>query len=111
MIEVDACAATNKTTVRLAGSLDIRDANRLQSVLNSLLSEGQNGTVDCSALESLDTACVQLLLAAKRDNRGPVELVFDAASEITKWFDYAGVTERLRTTGVVQISTRAEDRS
>jgi anti-anti-sigma regulatory factor len=111
MIEVEACAATSKTTVRLAGTLDVRDANRLQSVLNGLLAEGQNGTVDCSALESLDTACVQVLLAAKRDTRGSVELAFDDTSEVTKWFDYAGATARLRATSIGQTSTVGEARS
>lgn len=96
MIEVITCSATNKKSVRLAGSLDVRNANGLQGTLSSLLSEEPTGTVDCSALESLDAACVQLLLAAKRDSRGAVEIVFDHAGEIAKWFDYAGATASLR---------------
>ena len=105
MVEVVTCSATNKATVRLAGSLDIREANGLQSALNGLLSEGQNGAIDCTNLESIDTACLQLLLAAKRDTRGTVEILFDADSEITKWFDYAGTTERLKTSANSQTST------
>lgn len=100
MIEVATCATTNKTTVRLTGTLDVRDANRLQVLLNDLLSEGQSGTIDCSALESLDTACVQLLLAAKKDPRCSVEVAFNDGSDVAKWFGYAGVTERLRESSV-----------
>ncbi len=96
MIQVAACSATNKTTVRLAGSLDVRDASRLQVVLNDLFNNGQGGSIDCTALESVDTACVQLLLAAKKDTRGSVEIAFGDSSEVSKWFSYAGVTELLR---------------
>lgn len=95
MIEVSACANTNKTTVRLAGALDVRDANRLQVVLNDLLTENHGGAIDCSALESIDTACVQLLLAAKRDVRGSVEITIPEDSDVVKWFDYAGAKDRL----------------
>ena len=113
MIEVGTCSATNKKLVRLAGSLDVRNANGLQGALSSLLSEEPTGKVDCSALESLDTACVQLLLAAKRDSRGAVEIVFDPAGEIAKWFDYAGATANLRasTTNELASAIAGESRS
>lgn len=89
----------------------MRDANGLQGALSSLLSEESTGTVDCSELESLDTACVQLLLAAKRDSGGAVEIAFDNAGEIAKWFDYAGATANLRASSTSQTANAGESRS
>ncbi len=95
MIEIVPCATPDKQNVRLAGNLDVRDANSLHVVLNDMVTQGKSGTIDCSALESLDTACVQLLLAAKRDSRGSLQVEFDQDGEVAKWFGYAGVTPRL----------------
>ena len=95
MIEIVPCATPDKQNVRLAGNLDVRNANSLHVVLNDMVSQGKSGTIDCSSLESLDTACVQLLLAAKRDSRGAVQIEFEQDSEVAKWFGYAGVTARL----------------
>ena len=95
MIEVVPCATPDKQNVRLAGNLDVRNANSLHVILNDMVSQGKSGTIDCSALQSLDTACVQLLLAAKRDSRGSLQVKFEPDSEVSKWFGYAGVTARL----------------
>ena len=77
----------------------MRNANRLHAVLNDLLSQGKPARIECGALESIDTACVQLLLAAKSDPRASVRIAFESNSEVAKWFGYAGVGERLLASG------------
>jgi ABC-type transporter Mla MlaB component len=95
MIEISPCTAENMQNVRLAGNLDVRNANGLQVALNEVLSQGKSGTIDCSALESIDTACIQLLLAAQSDTRGSLKVGFEPSSDAAKWFTYAGVADRL----------------
>ena len=95
MIEIVPSSAAASQRIRLAGNLDVRSASNLQSALQDLLSQGKPGDIDCSQVESLDCACIQLLLAVARDAQGAVKVEFEPTSEVAKWFEYAGVRERL----------------
>ena len=97
MIEVVPCSAAESQRIRLAGNLDVRNASSLQSALSDMLLRGKPGEIDCCQVESLDCACVQLLLAAVRDAQGAIKVEFSPSSEAAKWFEYAGVTARFQT--------------
>ncbi len=96
MLEVKPFSATDSPGVRLAGNLDVRNASNLQSILSDLLAQGKPSEIDCSQIESVDCACVQLLLATVREAQGTIRLKYEPASEVANWFNYAGVNDRLR---------------
>ncbi len=96
MIELLPGADGKSPTVQIDGSLDIRNANHLQATLSDLISRGSTAHIDCTKLESIDCACIQLLLATLRDARGPISIDVDPESEGAKWFGFAGIQERLR---------------
>ena len=78
----------------LSGACDVRSASELQSLLLEICNDDQPSFIDCNEVESIDTACIQLLLAAKRDAAEPLTIDF-ANSEAAKWFELAGVAAYL----------------
>ncbi len=96
MLEVVPLLATDSPGIRLAGNLDVRNASNLQNVLSDLLAQGKPNEIDCSQIESVDCACVQLLLATVREAQGTIKLKYEPSSEVANWFNYAGVSDRLQ---------------
>ena len=79
----------------LSGNQDVRNATELQRSLTELLSKNNAVTIDCNAIESLDAACLQLLLAAKREAQNLVQITAEPNSEAARWIQYAGLTSLL----------------
>lgn len=52
--------------IELAGSLSMRDAPELAARLRAAMEDGEPVVIDLSGLESIDTGCLQLLLAGHR---------------------------------------------
>jgi anti-anti-sigma regulatory factor len=75
----------------LSGTCDVRSASELQTLLCDLLREDSPVTIHCSAIDSIDTACMQLLVAAKREATKPLLFVIDEETEASKWFNLAGL--------------------
>jgi anti-anti-sigma factor len=82
------------TSIPLQGTQDVRNAAELHQKLLSALGNGQTVVVDCSEVESVDAACLQLLLAAKRENSQLV-IKADATSETAGWIRISGLADRL----------------
>jgi anti-anti-sigma regulatory factor len=80
--------------LKLSGSCDVRMANELHSSLQEICADELPATVDCTAVESIDTACTQLLIAAKREALHPLTISFHD-SEAAKWFEIGGVASYL----------------
>lgn len=95
MIELLPGADGKSPTVQIQGCLDVRNANHLQAKLIDLLASGSAAHIDCTKLESIDCACIQVLLATLRDARGPITIDVNPQSEGAKWFGFAGIQERL----------------
>ena len=81
--------------LKLSGNQDVRNATELQRSLTELLSKNCAITIDCSAIESLDAACLQLLLAAKREAQNLVQIIAQPNSEAARWIQYSGLASLL----------------
>jgi len=57
-------------TLKIAGALDIDDANDLREALLDLVASEKRPRLDLGAVEACDTAAFQVLLAAQRDAAG-----------------------------------------
>lgn len=95
MISLSPTTPGQSRLLSLSGNCDVRSATELQLSLVELLREELPVTIDCSKVESIDTACTQLLLAAKRESTQPVTLVYGEDCEAAKWFELAGVNNYL----------------
>ena len=82
------------TSIPLQGTQDVRNAAELHQKLLSVSDHGQTVVVDCSEVDSVDAACLQLLLAAKRENP-PLVIKVDSASETAGWIRISGLADRL----------------
>ncbi len=91
MLDSSSAAQVPKACLKLEGCQDVRNATALQKSLSELLATGDAVTIDCSAIESLDAACVQLLVAAKREAQESLQIIAPADSEAGRWFQTAGV--------------------
>lgn len=80
--------------LKLSGTCDVRIASELRSSLQELCLDELPATVDCSNVESIDTACIQLLIAAKREASQPLTVSF-LDSEAARWFELGGVSSFL----------------
>jgi anti-anti-sigma factor len=58
------------SVLKLAGTLDIRVAEELQSALRDFLKADSSNVVDLSGVEVCDTAALQLLCAARKTVEG-----------------------------------------
>jgi anti-anti-sigma factor len=67
----------NSGVVRIQGALSIGEVAEMREALCHSLSEKSNLVLDLSAVESCDTAALQLLCSARKtvDSRGQVRLV------------------------------------
>ena len=91
MISLTPNALGDSKQLTLSGTCDVRSASELQTLLGDLLREESPITIHCSEVESIDTACMQLLVAAKREATKPFVFLFEEESEASKWFDLAGL--------------------
>ncbi len=79
--------------VSLTGNLDVRVAQDLQKKLLSVVNEAQKLVIDCSAIESIDIAAIQLLLGLRRDVP-ELAITLPTHPEAFKWFSYSGALNR-----------------
>ena len=94
MISLESKKNGQPRQLKLSGSCDVRIASELRSSLQELCSDELPATVDCSSVESIDTACIQLLIAAKREASQPLTISF-LDSEAARWFELGGVSSYL----------------
>lgn len=85
----------------LSGNQDVRSAVELQRSLTDLISKHNQVLIDCKDIDSIDAACLQILLAARRDSQDTVEIVAEPNCEAARWIQYSGLADRLlgRTVG------------
>jgi ABC-type transporter Mla MlaB component len=90
-----AADSPQRAVIALNGSQDVRAAAEFQKTLLEHFAQEQTLTIDCSAIESLDAAFLQLLVAAKRER--PQQLSIDApvGSEAERWIQYSGLSNLL----------------
>ncbi|MCA9184276.1 MAG: STAS domain-containing protein [Pirellulaceae bacterium] len=93
MVEIIPSTGDVPPLVRLVGNVDVREAVELHNVLTQALSQEKGAVIDCTTLESMDTSCMQLLLAAKRSSQFPVNIEIDGESEPAIWIRSAGLAE------------------
>ena len=79
----------------LSGNQDVRTVGELQRSLTELLSKNNGVIVDCNAVDSLDAAFLQVLLAAKREAPDLVQITANSDSEAARWIHFAGLTQSL----------------
>lgn len=97
MIHVTSTENGKSRSVKLEGTCDVRVAHKLHAALQEVCSDGLPTHVDCSAIESIDTAFIQLLIAAKRDALNSFEIQC-SDSEAIRWMQLAGVADYLTST-------------
>lgn len=83
------------TRLELTGSQDVRVACELHRNILDLLAINEPISIDCTHVDSIDAAALQLILAAKREAADRLEVVAPADSEAGLWFRMAGVYEKL----------------
>lgn len=96
MISLDSKKNGQARLLKLSGTCDVRNASELRASLQELCLDELPATVDCSTVESIDTACIQLLIAAKREALQPLTISFQD-SEAARWFELGGVSSYLGT--------------
>lgn len=94
MISLDSKKDGQPRELKLSGTCDVRTASELRASLQELCLDELPATVDCSTVESMDTACIQLLIAAKREALQPLTISFQD-SEAARWFELGGVASYL----------------
>jgi len=94
MISLDSKMNGQPRQLKLSGTCDVRTASELRASLQELCLDELPATVDCSRVESIDTACIQLLIAAKRESSQPLTISFQD-SEAARWFELGGVASYL----------------
>jgi anti-anti-sigma factor len=92
-------SVTDEVCVSLSGHQDVRNAVAFQRQLHELVLPGRATALDCSAIESLDTACVQLLIAAKREASEALKIIAAPESEFNRWIRIAGAEKLLGISG------------
>lgn len=72
--------------ITLTGEADLAQASGLRQELVAQLESGAPTTLDCTALEDIDLACLQVLLAARRGfgARGVALHVEDSATHLLR---------------------------
>jgi anti-anti-sigma factor len=95
MQSVKAAPRVEPIRLTLSGNQDVRNANELQRSLTELLSKNNAVSIDCNAIESMDAACLQLLLAAKRESQNGVQFIAEPNSEAARWIQYSGLANTL----------------
>lgn len=94
MIFLESKKIGHSRQLKLSGSCDVRIASVLRSSLQELCLDELPATVDCSRVESIDSACIQLLIAAKREASQPLTISF-LDSEDAQRFEHGGFSSYL----------------
>lgn len=81
--------------VVLDGRVDIRNASELQKTLCEVVGLETPVVVDCTTAEWIDTACLQLLLAAHRAAPGRVTFKLTDESCVKHWLHQSGFATEL----------------
>ncbi len=82
--------------LELTGCQDVRVAGDLHRNLIELLALNEPVTINCVAVDSIDAAALQLLLAAKREVSEKLTIVAPEGSESVTWFRLAGAGDMLQ---------------
>jgi anti-anti-sigma regulatory factor len=96
---MDADASVSEPAVQLPSQCALRDARALQTTLTALLATPAEVTLDASAVQRIDTATLQLLVAFAIARR--------AAGRALRWHSpttvLVGAAERLGLEGALQL--------
>lgn len=87
--------STDRASIVLDGRVDIRNAAELQKTLCEAVALPIPIVVDCIATEWLDTACLQLILAAHRAAPGRVTVQLASDSNLKYWLEQSGFAKEL----------------
>ena len=87
--------SSDRSNIVLDGRVDIRNAGELQKTLCEAVALPTPIVVDCTATEWLDTACLQLLLAAHRAAPGRVSVKLASDSSVKYWLEQSGFAKEL----------------
>ncbi|MCC6508262.1 MAG: STAS domain-containing protein [Pirellulaceae bacterium] len=87
--------SADHTCVTLDGRVDIRNASELQKVLCDAVAIAHPIVIDCISAEWLDTACLQLILAAHRAAPGRVTVKVGSEGSVRQWLDQSGFAAEL----------------
>lgn len=87
--------SSDRVHILLDGRVDIRNATELQKTLCEAVSQAAPITVDCTSAEWLDTACLQLILAAHRAAPGRLCVKLAADSTVKYWLEQSGFAAEL----------------
>ncbi len=87
--------SADRAQLVLDGRVDIRNAAELQKILCEAVALTTPLVVDCHSTEWLDTACLQLLLAAHRAAPGRVTIEVGSESSIKNLLEQSGFAAEL----------------
>lgn len=87
--------SSDRAHIVLDGRVDIRSASELQKTLCDAVAQVGPIVVDCTTAEWLDTACLQLLLAAHRAAPGRMSVKLASASTVKHWLEQSGFAAEL----------------
>lgn len=86
---------SDRANIVLDGRVDIRNASELQKTLCEAVELTTPIVIDCMTTEWLDTACLQLILAAHRAAPGRVSVQLAKESSIKNWLEHSGFATEL----------------
>ncbi len=87
--------SSDRANIVLDGRVDIRNAAELQKTLCEAVALTTPIVVDCITTEWLDTACLQLILAAHRAAPGRVSVKLAGDSQVKFWLERSGFATEL----------------
>lgn len=87
--------SAESASVVLDGRVDIRNAAELQKTLCEAVALKTPIVIDCTTAEWLDTACLQLLLAAHRAAPGRVSFKLTDETSVKHWLHQSGFAAEL----------------
>lgn len=91
-IDLENQIGQSENRLALSGKWGVQQAKRLHTELQAALSSEENATlnaIDCTRIDNVDLAGIQLILAAKGSQDVQVEL--DHETSTAKWFGLCGV--------------------
>lgn len=95
MTSISSTHTLTERRLTLSGNQDVRNVVDLQRNLTEILPKSGAFVIDCNAIDSLDAACLQILLAAKRDAPNVVQIDAEPTSEAARWIQYSGLANQL----------------
>ncbi len=84
-----------RASIFLDGRVDIRNAAELQKTLCEAVALPSPIVIDCMTAEWLDTACLQLILAAHRAAPGRVTVKLSDEGSVKTWIEQSGFAKEL----------------